>query len=325
MANLSEREARNHHFVPQFYLKGFATQRSQSAQLVAFDLEKATRFVTRPRNVAARRDYNRIDVTGVDPNILEKELSKWEHARDQAFRRVISGQRIDGPNDLEQIISLLARLFLSNPAFREQRSDFMRQATTVLMHDMVSSEARWNGIVSRARNDGVSLNEETSYEEAQKAVINKEIIAETARETLIHQELELWPKITPLLEKRQWTLVLSNANTGEFATCDRPAIIFWDNPILSKTIYSPGLGCTGTTILFPLSRWLCLVGKFGEGGGRLSAVARFVASTNLRILAAASRQIYCSSDFPIFQADGSIAPFSRSEVWLQQVARRQSV
>ena len=66
--------ARNHHFVPQFYLKGFARPRSKDGRLTVFDLKTRKSFATRPRNVAARRDYNRIEIEGQDPNAIESQL-----------------------------------------------------------------------------------------------------------------------------------------------------------------------------------------------------------------------------------------------------------
>ncbi|QDX27004.1 DUF4238 domain-containing protein [Sphingomonas suaedae] len=67
--------ARNHHFVPQYYLKGFATPRSKDGWLSVFDLKEQKSFKTWPRNVAARRDYHRVDIERVDPNIVETQLA----------------------------------------------------------------------------------------------------------------------------------------------------------------------------------------------------------------------------------------------------------
>ena len=61
--------ARNHHWVPQCYLKGFAKSRSKNAQLHVADFEANRQFMTIPRNVAAAGDFNRIDIDGVNPNL----------------------------------------------------------------------------------------------------------------------------------------------------------------------------------------------------------------------------------------------------------------
>ncbi|WP_265923371.1 DUF4238 domain-containing protein [Cupriavidus nantongensis] len=57
-------DARNHHYVPQCYLKGFARNRSKNAQLFVVDTKTKRAFVTTPRNLAAQRDFNRVEIPG---------------------------------------------------------------------------------------------------------------------------------------------------------------------------------------------------------------------------------------------------------------------
>lgn len=70
--------ARNHHFVPQFYLKNFAKPRSKDGKLFVCDMKERRRFQTKPRNVAARRDFNRVEAEHVDPNVVESQLGVIE-------------------------------------------------------------------------------------------------------------------------------------------------------------------------------------------------------------------------------------------------------
>jgi hypothetical protein len=109
--------ARNHHFVPQYYLKGFARPRSKDGKLIVFDLKERKSFVTRPRNVAARRDYNRVEIDGQDPNIVEDQLGILEANADRAFRRIIATRSIDNRDDFSFVLTLIARIALSNPLF----------------------------------------------------------------------------------------------------------------------------------------------------------------------------------------------------------------
>jgi hypothetical protein len=145
--------ARNHHFVPQYYLKGFAKPRSKDGKLTVFDLKDRTRFTTKPRNVAARRDYNRVDIEGTDPNIVESQLSIHEGLADKAFRRVISARSIADREDFAFVLILIARVSLTNPLFRDQRDKMLRQLGSVMMHNMVSTPARWEAVTQAAAAD----------------------------------------------------------------------------------------------------------------------------------------------------------------------------
>ena len=70
--------ARNHHWVSQCYLKGFATPVSKNSNLWAYDFAEDHSFRPKPRGVAAQRDFNRIDVPGQPMDALEGALAEFE-------------------------------------------------------------------------------------------------------------------------------------------------------------------------------------------------------------------------------------------------------
>jgi Protein of unknown function (DUF4238) len=132
--------ARHHHFVPQFYLKSFARPRSKDGKLTVFDLKERKGFTSRPRNVASRRDYNRIEIEGRDPTGVETQLAVLEANANQAFRRNIASRSIDNADDFSFILVLIARIALSNPLFGEQRDKMIGQIGTMMMHNMEATQ-----------------------------------------------------------------------------------------------------------------------------------------------------------------------------------------
>jgi hypothetical protein len=78
MKNDEGGQARKHHYVPQCYLKGFARNRSKKAQLFVVDSSVKRAFITTPQNVATERDFNRIDIDGEDPNLIESSYAEFE-------------------------------------------------------------------------------------------------------------------------------------------------------------------------------------------------------------------------------------------------------
>src|SRR5437868_8540835 len=81
-------EARNHHWVPQCYLKGFAKSASKNAQLYVVDQLTRRAFMASPRNVASARDFNRVNAAGVAPNHVEDGYAHFESQAAQALRRM---------------------------------------------------------------------------------------------------------------------------------------------------------------------------------------------------------------------------------------------
>lgn len=315
MATGSPGGARNHHFVPQYYLKGFATPRSKDGKLSVYDLKRGKSFTTRPRNVASRRDYNRVEIEGVDPNIVESQLAMLDSQADQAFRRVIAARSIASHEDFSFVLTLIAQVAITNPAFRDMRGGMIRQMGTAMMHNMVSTRERWAAVTEGAASDPRIGGDPIAFEEARTAVERGDIEVVPAKENLIGQEWQLWPAVLPLLEARQWTLFVAPAGSAGFATSDRPFSLRWSDPALRDGFYGPGLGCTDTNLTFPLSRDLALVGRFDAGGGTIEIDETMVAAINLMTFSSAMRQIYADGDFSITEPGPTTRPFSQSELW----------
>ncbi|HJP67489.1 MAG TPA: DUF4238 domain-containing protein [Sphingomicrobium sp.] len=313
--------ARNHHFVPQFYLKGFAKPRSKDGKLLVCDLKERRRFQTKPRNVAARRDFNRVNAQDLDPNIVETQLGLIEADLERGFRQIIKAQSLASQEDFAAVLALIARLFLANPQFRDQRDRLMSDVAKKVMLNMVATPERWASVTAQGNADGI-IEDPVDYEEMRAAVVEERIVPHTNKDVLIAQEFDLWPQILPLLEQRNWTLFVSNAATGEFTTSDRPCTLRWSEPGTDFGIYGPGLGVAGTSVIFPISRHLAIDGRFEQGGGIVQATPELVAAVNLATLSSAMRQLYSAEDFPIMDLDRTIRLFSQSELWLERICKR---
>ena len=299
-----------------------------------FDLKDRKGFVTRPRNVAARRDYNRIEIEGQDPNVVESKLAELEALGDQAFRRIIAARSIEDRDDFsfvhvliariaisnpafrdqrDQIISQVARIAISNPAFRDQRDQIISQVGSMMMRNMVATPEQWDAVTGQM---GPELGgDPIPYEQARTAVEGGSIVANATKETLIEQEILLWPLILPTLEQRKWTLLIAPPGSAGFITSDRPFSLQWNDETMNRGPYGVGLGCTDTTLIFPISHNLAVIGSFEHGGGANVVDESIVAAVNFALFQAAMRQVYASADFPITDVGKVVRPFSQSEVW----------
>jgi hypothetical protein len=62
----------------QCYLKDFTQGNSKKYNLTVIDLKEKKKFETTPRNVGGIRDFNRVEIGGVDPEIIGKKQSEFE-------------------------------------------------------------------------------------------------------------------------------------------------------------------------------------------------------------------------------------------------------
>ena len=88
--------ARQHHYIPQFYLKGFAVARKKSHQLIVFDRKSRKTFSAATKNVAVERDFNRVEIEGHPPDAIEKVMSQFETEAAAALERIVAANTADG-------------------------------------------------------------------------------------------------------------------------------------------------------------------------------------------------------------------------------------
>jgi hypothetical protein len=67
--------ARQHHFLPECYLRGFTRG---AGHLFALDLKKRESYFASPKKVCKERDFNTVDAPGLKPDALETQLAKFE-------------------------------------------------------------------------------------------------------------------------------------------------------------------------------------------------------------------------------------------------------
>lgn len=72
------KNARKHHWVPQFYLRGFSNGAGRRAQVYVADLAEEKVFTANIRNIAAARDFDRVEVAGHPADALEKGYAGFE-------------------------------------------------------------------------------------------------------------------------------------------------------------------------------------------------------------------------------------------------------
>ena len=306
---------RNHHFLSQCYLKNFAKPRSKAGKLRVFDLREGKEFPSVPRNVGSRRDYNRIDIPDVPTDFLENDLAKFESDLEKAFHRIISAGQIGDRHDFGFVLMFLSLICANNPAFRSQRERLMTDVAGRIMDSLTSDREIWESTTARMKADGIEVSETVSFDEMQSAVREKRIVPKVAREALIGQEIKLWRDILPILEGRQWSLLKAGPDAGEFVTADRPFSLRVIREELDSAFYRPGLGMRETTLTFPISPTLMMLGIFEEGGAELVLTRQQVAAFNAGTFSSAMRQLYARDDFPVLDTTGEIAQFSESELW----------
>lgn len=117
-------EPRKHHYLPQFYLRGFSTDGRSIYQIEKHGLRAYTCSI---RDAAAIRDYHKLDDPHfVDANATEKRLADVEAQLASALARVIQ-VGVATPETHALLIQLVALLQVRVPAFKAGIEAFLQQ------------------------------------------------------------------------------------------------------------------------------------------------------------------------------------------------------
>ncbi|MEH6720587.1 MAG: DUF4238 domain-containing protein [Aurantimonas endophytica] len=290
-------EARNHHYVPQSYLRGFADGIRRKARVVAYDLQDLTSFKTLVRNVAAQRDFNRLeDVEGLEPNALEERYAILEGHAAVAVQNIVKSETFAG-DDRMYLLNLMALLVIRNPRMRDNWSDFVSRLYKMTAEVAFSKKEIWEATKRDMEAKGYKPMNETSYEELRDFVKGGEYDIVTNRLMHIRLELETWEKIIHLLSARKWRLCILPDQVPDLITCDHPvsliSLVERPDTLLGNAL---GYGMADTAVVFPLTRRASLWGTF-EGQDETKSIGWLQAAlNNSHAMRNAERQIYAYNE-----------------------------
>jgi hypothetical protein len=283
-------ESANHHFVPQFYLRGFSELPGRQARVFTFDNKTKKSFTTLVRNVASRRYFNRIDVDGVDPNIVENMNSKVESEMANDLSDVIKEKRFPTERHFENLINLMASVSVRNPRLRNNISEFHEGILQKMMNLIVSSEGSWKNVINNVRTEGIPINEDITFEDIKNFVESKDYNIIIKQNYLIGLELQMVDPVFKTMINRNWCFVESSDDNA-FITSDDPVVLSWSDD-KDRGFYSPGHGLSETMVFFSLSPKLAIMGTFEEIPDNISYDSWQTTCANTHIARYSGSQIY---------------------------------
>jgi hypothetical protein len=286
--------ARRHHFIAQCYLRGFtANRKKQTRQLVVFDKTTRKSFRCATHNVALEKDFNRIDLEGVEPDAFENAMAQFEGLLGPALQRVGQGGSIKNETDRAILLNFIGLLTLRTPRMRERIRDFHERIAKTVLEIATATPERWDNEIAKARNAGyVSGSSNPSHEQMRKFVEGDQYKIHVPTNRHIALEVATFDKILPFLFERKWLLLKAAKNSGGFVTSDHPVCLMWSDRKEGGKFHGPGLGLTGTELILPISHKLALVGAFELQDDEIEASERMVAAVNGAVVAYSERQVF---------------------------------
>lgn len=305
--------ARQHHYIPQCYLKGFTRGKAKKSKLTVIDIKQEKRFETIPRNVGGVRDFNRIEIENIDPNAVESALSEFESSAAAALKRLEETLDFTGQTRVV-ILNLVALLAVRSPERREQIGGIEKEIMERVLETSLDSKERWEAKEAKKRQENPEYKTGITYEELKAFFDSKQYQIKLTTESHLRNEMHMIDVVLPLLNQRKWSLIQATENTGPFITSDNPVCLNWNNPSEVPPLYrsSPGFGMGDTQLYFPISKDLALVGEFDKEDSTLVATNNLVAILNTKMLHNTYKQVYSPKvGFTFISKNGAILDGSR--------------
>lgn len=281
----------NHHYIPQFYLRGFSSGVGRQAQVFVYDNESKKSFTTLARNIGSKRHFNRVNAVGVGPNHVEDGMAEIEAGIAPHLKQVIEAKAFPSPEHFNSIMNLIAFLSVRNPRLRGSMTDFHREIVERVMSISVSSKEIWESQNKKMRESGVPVMEDLTYEEVKRFHNERSFDVVIDQTHLIGLELGMIDPVLKHLFNRSWCFA-SAPEYHQFITCDDPAILSWNEKVKQPNPYSPGHGLQNTIVIFTLSPELALVGLFQDLPERSDYFPDQVTAINTVVARQSRSQIY---------------------------------
>lgn len=284
--------ARNHHFVPQGYLRRFCRHRDKPRLFVA-DLKSRRAFHASTRDVGALRDFHAIDIEGHPPDALEAALGQFEGQVAAALDRIIAARQITDDEDRALLLNLVGLLAVKSPRHRENFRAFKESVIRKMLTIVTSKDDIWQAELRKAKEVGVDLaahgmTREQLHDFAQRG----EFKIGFAPGYHVGIELQAFDRVLPVIADRQWSLLRAPLDSQGFVTSDHPACLQWADPASSTGAYPPGLGMKETLLLFPISPGLAWLGSFEREARVVDIGEDRVQAFNATVISFAERQVY---------------------------------
>lgn len=297
---------RKHHYVPQFYLSGFAAQ-PDSSRLYVLDKEARRSYPSRINDAACERDFYIMEVEDEgDPFAVEKFFSTIEAGGAEALRFIADHRSVPEGELYGKFIAFLAVMTIRGPGVVDIiEKPFARIIKSMLWYATDSKEA-YEKFMADGDPDGKAQVQGMTYEQARDFLRSDKYTVSMGQNFKLRLLFTILEPAEPLLAARNWSVVAADDGAPDFICSDRPSTLCWTTPMPGP--FGPALGMANTTAMFPLSRRTALLGFFEKIEVPSRVGSRAVGIVNSYTATFAKRFVYSGSDdFTVTLADGSQA------------------
>lgn len=298
--------ARNHHYIPQFYLRGFLDPNLKKKQLHVIDKIDRRHFVTKPRNVGSQNDFNRVNISGQPIDAAEKLFAEIDGKIARMLKEVEENATLPEGTDMVTLFYFVALLHIHNPQFRNNITDFETRIIKQILRCLTANRERYESQMQRVH---PADERAPKYESVKHFVEEESFDVQYGHGHHLKYELENIDSVVSLLSRRKWSLFVAEEGASDFVCSDRPVALISigdppEDPDHPYNFGGPGLAEKNTQLTVPLNSRMALFATFEIPPYIEKVSEKIIANVNVRTMSSAARQIYCSNlDFKFLDSE----------------------
>lgn len=298
-----------HHYIPRFHLALFTQDGTKDSNLWVFDQLNGNQRESVPGKVGFQKHLYSIELPGSGSDVIEDVFAEVERHVAPIIRNICHSQKL--PDDkiaYSWLINYIALLAERTPIRLEHFTKPIKDISKILSQMIVSTPERFEATMQSMKRKGMEVNGTVSYEEMRDFVLEEKYTISVDNNTRISTLMNAIDAIIPYLGARNWVVVYSPPEIGDFICSDNPVSLHWITQEDRGIWSSPGHGCMETEVSVPLSSRIMLLGRFEDVPPNIVITSK----ENLAILNSftgmhSDRFIYSkNNDFLWFKKDQSV-------------------
>jgi hypothetical protein len=257
-------------------LARFTDTGTSDGRVCVYDLGANRFFQTKPKKIAYEVDFNRVDIEGQAPDVLERAFGELIEAKAASvIRRMCDESRLPEDEDFSYVLNLMTLLVVRHPVMRRSMTAARQLCYRALADLLASDRTLYEHHLKAARDAGFVSRSDVPFGQMQELLRGGNYTIEISPHDHLRTELAAFEDTLRSVSSRYWSLLSAEADAPDFITCDRPVSLVFPEAV------------------FPLGTRHCIIGSRDHPAPREIILNESgVAEVNSRILKLADRQVY---------------------------------
>jgi hypothetical protein len=261
-------EPRLQHYVPRFYLSGFADPdilRTEKKEVIwVYERGKQPRRSS-PKSEARERDFYTYVNNGSRNADVEKRLAYLEQQVAPILARLAKDRRLIADSEKEWLALFIGTMQMRTPSGRYLSEARINPLVTQMMKEAAADPAKFRSFIE----DTCELPRDEDFDLEK---VRHDLLAGHGEALFARQDLnllgiiEVGTLVAQVLLEMNWQTIYTD-DDSPFLTSDDPVTTFVVNEQTNRLHLRMGVGSPGVNVWFPLCRSLCLrIIREGESG-----------------------------------------------------------